>query len=325
MKLLRKVHSRIDNTVKYVFDVHGQPVEFTYINKNDGKDIVCVPSQTSCKLGCTFCFLTAHDRPVINLTTQEMLQGVQDVLCDSGVHVENTTLLISFMGAGEPLCNREPAIDACKAIKEFYGEEDDYQSIRFAVATLMPSRGLVLGFIAEVKEYGLPVKMHLSLHSPFHEERTKMMPAAIPPEEAVELLGLYAKETGNPVEIHYTLIDGVNDTRQHADALAQLAEHVAPVKILAFKEGVNSMQKASRNVEAFRFRLEMQGVQNEFYDPPGSDIGSSCGMFLIDEHPLSLTVRTALDHAMEYRGPSVGCGHFPLMTDITISTYKTVD
>jgi len=58
MNLILKevVNSTIDNTRKYIFYTEDKLViEFSYINKNDGKDIICIPSQSFCNLGCKFC------------------------------------------------------------------------------------------------------------------------------------------------------------------------------------------------------------------------------------------------------------------------------
>lgn len=39
MKLLNKIYSTLDNTIKYIFQTDdGIVVEMVYINKNDGKE-----------------------------------------------------------------------------------------------------------------------------------------------------------------------------------------------------------------------------------------------------------------------------------------------
>jgi len=51
MEFIDKIKSSIDNTIKYIFRTDTNHIfEMAYINKDDGKDIVCVPSHTMCDL-----------------------------------------------------------------------------------------------------------------------------------------------------------------------------------------------------------------------------------------------------------------------------------
>jgi len=108
VKLLKKLSSKTDRTVKYIFLSRNQVLEVSYIDKQDGKDIICVPTQTGCNLGCEFCHLTDQNLQldVRNLETQEIAATIEYVLDDLGLeNKKDKTLLISFMGAGEPLLN----------------------------------------------------------------------------------------------------------------------------------------------------------------------------------------------------------------------------
>ena len=47
LELKRIVKSSQDKTIKFIFYTEDKLIiEFSYINKDDGKDIICVPSQT---------------------------------------------------------------------------------------------------------------------------------------------------------------------------------------------------------------------------------------------------------------------------------------
>lgn len=48
MKLVETLRSKQGRTIKQVFLSQDDVLEFSYINKGDGKDIVVVPSQTAC-------------------------------------------------------------------------------------------------------------------------------------------------------------------------------------------------------------------------------------------------------------------------------------
>lgn len=273
------VRSQVDKASKFVFNIRETAIEFNYIDNESGKDIVCTPTQTSCNMGCTFCFLTGLDLPVKSLTPDEMVYGVGKVIqhCRKEDH---ETLLISFMGAGEPLVNKNNVIEAARVIEGAY--KNAYKTVRFAIATIMPKAILMRELTAQVKESGLNFKVHLSLHSAINEERIEIMPNVIDVRESISLLQEYMHETGNETEIHYTLIAGVNDSNSHLCHLTDLLRDTGiTVKFLNFIE--SGELRASSRVGFFRECLETCGVSTEFYVPPGEDIGTSCGQFLVDE------------------------------------------
>jgi 23S rRNA (adenine2503-C2)-methyltransferase len=283
LRLLKIAHSRVDRTVKCVMESRGQVVEFSFIDKKDRKDIICVPSQTSCRLGCRFCHLTGLDIPVRNLTGDEILAGVEYVtsilaLPLNGAH---RCLLISFMGCGEPLNNLKGVMEACEMIRKAYSGK--YGTVRFAVASLIPSLGQMTRFIDEVAVRKLAVKFHWSLHSTSEFIRREMMPAASPIWESLRLVERFMAETGNKAEIHYALIDGVNDTDSDIQMLVRhLRGRGISVKFLAYNEKPGLEFQRSQRLKAFQETLGAAGIETEYYLPPGSDIGSSCGQFLTD-------------------------------------------
>ena len=155
LKLLETIKSKQDNTIKQIFSSYNNILELSFINKNDGKDIVVVPSQTGCNLGCKFCFLTGLNLPVKNLKSYEMADGVKYSLIS--FRNENKILLVSFMGCGEPLLNIDNIMQAmCEIVNCGY----DYNLIRFAVASLIPSNKSLKRFTFDVYFHRLLVKFH---------------------------------------------------------------------------------------------------------------------------------------------------------------------
>lgn len=286
LELLKVVRSRLDATVKYVFISQGQVVEFSYIDKADGKHIICVPTQTACRLGCKFCHLTGLDIPARNLTPDEIVAGIDYVIRDLRlVGGADRCLLISYMGCGEPLANIEGVIKSADAIRKAYAAA--YGTVRFAVATLVPKIERLQRLTGFVKTYRLPVKLHLSLHSPFDAVRSGLMPAAAPVGESLEAVRQFMKGTGNSAEIHYALIDGVNDRDADADELVRLLrDNPISVKFLAYNEKPGLELQRSQRIDFMRARLKTAGIPTEYYLPPGSDVGSSCGQFLTEHYQL---------------------------------------
>lgn len=282
---LDTVKSQQDNTVKQVYLQKEQDrlIEVSYINKNDGKDIFCVPTQTSCNLGCKFCHLTGQGLPSDNLTAAEMVSFVNrfwDDQIKTPMSAEST-LLISYMGSGEPLMNFTEVIASAQAIKVKY--EAAYRSVRFAVASIIPSARRMNDFTDEVLLSGLNFKFHWSLHSARQSVRKNLMPAALSLSEAVKLVTEYHNLTRNAVEAHYTLLAGDNDTEQDAKFLTQLLRGTPiNLKVLRYSERTDTDLQRSEKVDEFFDRMRQLGFEGglEYYAPPGNDIGASCGQFL---------------------------------------------
>jgi 23S rRNA (adenine2503-C2)-methyltransferase len=288
MELVDTILSNIDNTVKYVFKLDdGKIMEIAYINKNDGKDILCVPSQTACCLRCKFCHTS--DQPdfmlknLRNLRASEIVAGVERAFEEERLARRQRMLLVSYMGCGEPLLNWEQVFGSMTAIAI------KYHPCRFALATIlpMPGRGwqYLFNLAAKVWEANLQLKVHLSLHFTKDEQRKEWMPSAAPIMPSISALQFFRHIGGGSVEIHYTMIKGVNDGVDDAARLALLVRDKGiPVKLIQYnpREKSSSEPSSKPMVEMFIRELERNGVEYEWYVPPGRDVGASCGQFMFD-------------------------------------------
>lgn len=275
ISIIDKVKSKTDNTIKYVFKLGEVISEASYINKNDGKDIICVPTQTSCNMGCKFCHLTGLNVASINIEYKTIFNMIECIINE--IENKNNTLLISYMGAGEPLLNVDGVMRSAMKVYDEY--LNLYKIVRFAIASIIPKKNLMERFIDEVKDSGLDFKFHLSLHFLEQEIRNELMPHAIEPITAINLLNKYANTTGK-TEIHYTLIDCKNDSRQHADMLIDNIKGInTTVKLLQYSDKPGLNLERSKKENKFVEYLTKANIRSELYDPPGRDIGAGCGQF----------------------------------------------
>jgi len=278
MKLLDKIYSKLDKTIKYVFQLwDGLISEVSYIDKDDGKDIICVSTHTACKLACKFCYMTDCIGKITMryISAEEICEQIEYIRNDLGL--KEKILLISYMGCGEPLLNPELVGSMLRIKSKLHS--------RFGLATLIPSWGWDKFFelTKNVKLYQLPLKVHLSLHFIDDVVRKEWMPSALEVKVSIAALEFYKGITGNSVEIHYALIDGVNDSKETARSLSDLLwDRDIPVKLLKYNERPAAGCKASDNVKMFMHILQSEGIQTEYYEPPGVSIGASCGQFLMD-------------------------------------------
>jgi len=295
MEFINKVNSTEDKTIKYVFKLSDNIItEATYIDNDTGKDIICVSCQTMCHMGCTFCHLTDNIGKLKfrNLTSYEIVESVEFIHNDLKLAENNRMLLISFMGCGEPLQNFSEVYDSIIKLM-------DHEDIRFGLSTMLPKTrwGNLFELANRVNHSKIPLKVHLSLHYTNDKQRTEMMPATTNIKASIAALEFYKQVTGQSVEIHYTLIKDVNDSGEDLERLtALLINRDIPIKFLRFNSKETSHNEGAEKITINKFRavLKAHGVSTEYYEPPGKDVGASCGQFLFDQYEINGVLNTSI-------------------------------
>ena len=209
---------------------------------------------------------------------------------------ENKKCLISFMGVGEPLLNLD-LLEGVFSREDEFKKFTGYDNISYAISTIMPNHFLK-SFGKKVCKNKFPLKVHFSMHSPFSKERFELLPGTkVSNEDALEMLCNYRQsvekvldivenlkefhcERFDPVEVHYTLIRGVNDSDKHLNKLGDfLEEFKIPIKFLRFNPVADLKRslKTDRWIDTLRERVPEVMVRE--YVPPGHHVGSSCGEF----------------------------------------------
>lgn len=288
LRLKKVVNSTNDSTIKFIFYTEDNLViEYSYINKKDGKDIICVPSQTMCSIGCKFCHTTEYigKIKVRNLTSIEIADGVEYIYNHLKLSETPRTLLISFMGCGEPIYNVDSVIGSMLKIKDSL--HNIY--VRYAIATSLPKVKYVEFFklVSEIDKNKLPVKLHISLHYTLDEMRWEWMPHSLDISSTISAAEFFKIKTGNPVEVHYALLDGINDTEQDAIILTNIVKSNGfNVKFLFYnkKDNIHVEPSDLKKLDTFIKHFNKYNIPHEYYIPPGLDIGASCGQFLMNEY-----------------------------------------
>lgn len=287
MELIDSLKSANEDVYKLIYkDSSYDPVmEVAYLRKGDGKDIIVVPTQTNCNMGCKFCHLTGTNAITENISASNIVKLVIAAL--DFQRPSNPTLLISYMGAGEPLMNVEGVINSALDMRVWGSPVScaAYKKVRFGVSTLIPGEKPFRNLMEQVVEHKLPMKLHWSLHSVRSLVRKSLMPSALVAKTGMNLVNEYAETTKQPVEIHYTLIDGVNDQQEDIDGLLELVNTNVPIKLLRFSPYKNEPTLFESNrVSWFKDTLERNGYTIEVYCSPGRDINASCGQFIGNQY-----------------------------------------
>jgi len=291
-----------DGTLKAVYRGERGIIETTLLfNKTDrNSDVYCVPTHHYCNLSCVMCHLTAEgvNKRMIPIKSNELIESIlrtSSSVKENKRWSENKYGWLSFMGVGDPLLNLE-------ILKEIFEKESElkkggnYEDLSYSLSTMMPNHELN-NLTEYAHENSFPLKVHFSMHSPFSDQRFFLLPKTkVSVEEALELMKGYRskiitnkkvqdnfskfKRESDPVEIHYTLIKGLNDSDEHLHEVKNLLKKfMIPFKILSFNP-ISNLKKSDRDGKWINFlQKEISDLKIRIYNPPGHQVGSSCGEF----------------------------------------------
>ncbi len=257
-----------DGTVKYLFEAgEGRYVEAVVIPDDDRRTL-CVSSQAGCRMGCKFC-MTGRQGWHGNLDTAQILNQFLSV--DEPESLTGTV----FMGMGEPLDNYDNVSRAIRILTADWGF--GWSPKRITVSTI--------GVLPVLRRYLEEEHCHLavSLHDPFPEERAGIMPSqkAWSITETIRLIRKYDFSGQRRVSFEYTMFSGFNDDSLHADALIRLLKGLeCRVNLIRFHKIPDFPYESSSAdvMEAFRKRLNDNGILCTIRSSRGEDILAACGM-----------------------------------------------
>ena len=275
VKILKYLQS-VDGTVKFLFALQdGNVIESVLMKYNHGYSL-CVSTQVGCRMRCAFCASGLHGL-VRNLQASEILGEVitANKFLQGGIGDKRKVINIVLMGSGEPLDNYDNTIKFLRLVSEKNGINVSPRNISLSTAGVVPK-------MYSLAEEGLSVNLTISLHSPFDEERQKIMPIAkaYSIEQILDGCENYFNKTGRRYIFEYVLIKGNNDTIRHADKLISLLKgrpcHVNLIRLNEVKE--NNLSSTT-DKEAYRFLglLEKGGLSATVRRKMGEDIDGACG------------------------------------------------
>lgn len=270
VKMIDHQISKVDPTEKFLFELEdGNMVESVLMKYKHGNS-VCISSQVGCRMGCRFCASTL-DGLERNLTPSEMLRQVYQIQKITGERVSN----IVIMGTGEPLDNYDNFLKFIHMVSDEHGLNISQRNITASTCGIVPN-------IRRLAEEKLQITLALSLHGSNQEKRRSLMPVANKYElhEVLEACDYYFEKTGRRITFEYSLVAGVNDSKENAQELAGRLKglnchvNLIPVNPVRERSFVRSTRQA---VENFKINLEKCGINGTIRREMGSDIDGACG------------------------------------------------
>jgi 23S rRNA (adenine2503-C2)-methyltransferase len=186
------------------------------------------------------------------------------------------------MGIGEPLDNFDNVVRFLKLINHPKGRNIGMRHISLSTCGLNDG-------IDKLAELNLQLTLSVSLHAPDDETRSKIMPVnkGCGVDALMDACERYFKRTGRRISFEYAMIDGLNDTEQHAKLLAARVKktgghvNLIPMNLVEEREFKHSSPR--KNIKAFIGILEGEGINVTVRRRRGGDVDASCGQLRIKE------------------------------------------
>ena len=268
-------HSK-DGNVKYLFPVRTTDgdtsrkrfVETVYIPEEGGHATLCVSCEVGCKMNCLFC-----------QTGKQGFHGyltVADILNQAYSIPEADSLTnIVYMGQGEPMDNLDNVLRSTQILTAPYGWAWSPKRITVSSVGL---KDKLQRFLNESD-----CQVAISLHSPIHEQREKLMPAekGMAIKDVVDLLRDYDFSHQRRLTFEYIVFGGLNDSQTHAREICRLLKGLdCHVNLIRFHQIPNvPLHGASpERMETFRDYLTAHGFYCTIRASRGQDIEAACGL-----------------------------------------------
>ncbi|CAH0119978.1 Ribosomal RNA large subunit methyltransferase Cfr [Paenibacillus sp. CECT 9249] len=270
------VHTPSPQADKVLFEIPGgDKIETVAMKYRAGWESFCISSQSGCGFGCSFCATGAIGLQR-NLTADEITDQILYFLLQ-----RRSIDSISFMGMGEALANPQ-TFGAIRTLTdpELFG----ISSRRITISTI----GIIPGIQKLTKQFP-QINLTFSLHSPFQEQRSELMPInnKYPLADVLEVLDEHAQITGRKVYIAYVLLPGVNDSADHAQELIAIVKkrpsykQLYHVNLIRYNPAMGAPEQYGRPdqraVDVFYRQLTKAGVKVTVRQSFGVEIDAACG------------------------------------------------
>ncbi len=268
-----KVQVSIDGTKKYLFPTSQNKFIETAMIPDEDRKTVCVSTQVGCKMGCLFC-MTGKQGFQGQLTAGEIVNQIRSIT-EYG-DISN----IVYMGMGEPFDNLDAVLKSLDILTSEWGYAMSPRRITVSSIGIIPA---MIRFLNESEAH-----LAISLHTPFDEERRKLMPVQIayPIAEVVREIKGWDFGRQRRVSFEYILFKGLNDTPLHIRELTKLLAGIrCRINLIRFHAvpGTPLESPDDETIHNFRDQLNAKDIVTTIRASRGQDIYAACGLLSTKE------------------------------------------
>jgi 23S rRNA (adenine2503-C2)-methyltransferase len=263
-----KVQVSGDGTKKYLFPaLQGKFIEAAYMPELK-RNTLCISTQVGCKMGCLFC-MTAKQGFQGNLSSGDILNQLRSL------PERDAVTNIVYMGMGEPFDNTENVLKTIEILTAPWGFGMGAKKITVSTIGIIPG---IQAFLEHNQ-----CNLAISLHSPFDEERRKLMPVqhVYPIKDVIDTLIEYDLSKYRKLSFEYILFKDLNDSPRHVKEMARLLNKVrCRVNLMRFHPVPNAPMQGSdeETILAFQQGLKDKGIMATIRQSRGLDIDAACGL-----------------------------------------------
>ena len=271
-----------DGTRKWLIGADvANSIETVFIPEDD-RGTLCVSSQIGCALACTFCSTGAQGFNR-NLSVSEIIgqlaianhslrqEAGYDLLSANDRIISNVVM----MGMGEPLTNYDNVVTAMQIMLDDSAYGLSRRRVTLSTSGIVPA-------MDKLKE-DCPVALAVSLHAPNDALRDVIVPInkKYPLKDLMAACNRYLEKAPRDfVTFEYVMLDGINDTVEHAHQLLSLVKNVScKFNLIPFNPFPNSGYETSKpsHIRVFRDILMQAGYVVTIRKTRGDDIDAACG------------------------------------------------
>jgi len=273
---IKKMLVSNDGTKKYLIELDsGSSIEMVRIPEKK-RITLCISSQAGCALKCTFCATGAQGFEK-NLSADEIIGQLWLANFHDSEDAPITNVV--FMGMGEPLLNFEPVITSAQLMRNEFAYFLSKKRITISTSGLIPQ----INKLAERTD----VSLAISLHAAEDELRDIIVPInkKYPISNLLDACKNYLTihQGTRHVTIEYILIDGINDSINHAHNLSKVLKDLdCKINLIPFNpfDGCDYERSKEKNINAFQKYLSQKGFISTVRTTRGDDIDGACGQLI---------------------------------------------
>ena len=275
LELVKEISSDKTKTSKVLMKVKrlDKNIEAVLMRHKGGRNTVCVSCMVGCPVGCKFC-ATGKLGFGGNLLSREI---VDQILYFKRMLIaeEETVTNVVYMGMGEPMLNLREVENSLEVLTN-----PEQLGISKRKVTISTS-----GYVPQLREFiqkGFRGRIAVSLHAPNQQLRETLMPVAkqFPLPQLIDVLDEFVELTNKRITYEYILIDGVNDTPQHAKELSDLlSKRLHYVNLIPYNpiEGESFERSSKESIHRFTGILSESNINYSIRASMGDDVGAACG------------------------------------------------
>lgn len=271
-----KVKTKLENNevMKLLFSLEDYNCIEAVLMKHEYGNGLCISTQVGCNMGCKFCE-SGRFKKRRNLYTYEMVLQVLYFIKELKLNISNVVL----MGIGEPFDNYDNVAHFIKIINHSNGLGFGPRHITVSTSGLVP----------EIKKFAMEEirpNLAISLHAPTDKIRNKIMPVnnVYNIKTLIGTIKNYSNRFNKKVTLEYILLNGINDSDECAEKLADLVKELdCYINLIQYNETNNLSFKRSPHNRLISFYdiLKKRNISVTIRHEFGSDINAACGQLRI--------------------------------------------